>query len=127
MAETINDEKHLARTLAALASYLTEPLLDRAQTALGLQDEGSRAMAIASLVPVLAEPQRRAMIDEALRASQMLSDVSVLDALAPHLTQAHLPTALYVAQSLQDSDFPMALRTLVSNCRHTYSTRLSVP
>ena len=58
-------------------------------------------MAIASLVPVLAEPQRRAMIDEALRASPDTQRCKRANALAPHLTQAHLPTALYVAQSLR--------------------------
>jgi NTP pyrophosphatase (non-canonical NTP hydrolase) len=122
LAQAIPDKRYRYQALAALASYLTAPMLRAAlEAARAIGDEGARGQALAALAPRLAELGRPAEALEAARAIRDEGDRSgTLAALAPHLgpteREQALRAALEAARAIKDeSSQSRALAALASH------------
>lgn len=103
----IDNENARARALSLLGHYLPERLLGRAlEAANDLNDSQQRLNTLTSLAPRLSAKQQqhalRTMLECARQMPFEFKRATALVSIAPHLTEALVPEALAIADSIHD-------------------------
>jgi len=106
-AQSLEDEKVQASALTSLAPYLTHDLLSQAITKIdSITDELIRADALTKLISYLPSEQRSTVLAQILATirstSKNFTKVALFKGLAPHLSPELFPTAIEIAQGIND-------------------------